>query len=106
MAGRDYRLANRAILDLQEIAEYLAERSETAAERVFSGLHETFSEIARSEGIGTSLDRYRPGLRMSIGNRPAQKYVIFHRATGDRVMITRVLHAARNWIAVLAEDEE
>ncbi len=105
MAGRGYRLTDRAILDLQEIADYLADLSESAADNVIDALHDTFGAVARDHGIGTSLERYRLGLRMSIGNRPAHKYAIFYRAPGERVMIIRVLHAARDWVAMLADSE-
>ena len=89
MAAKGYRLADRAILDLQEIADYLTERSASASDDLMASLHETFRAVARDDGIGTSLDRYRPGLRMSIGSRPAHNYVVFYRVSNDRVTVTR-----------------
>lgn len=106
MAAKGYRLADRAILDLQEIADYLAERSMPASDHVMATLHETFRAVARDHGIGTSLDRYRPGLRMSVGSRPAHNYVFFYRVSNDRVTVTRVLHAARDWISLLQDEIE
>jgi len=105
MAGRGYRLTDRAILDLQEIVEYLSERSHSASDHVLDALYDTFGTIAQSDGMGTSLERHRPGLRMSIGIRPAHKYAIFHREASERILITRVLHGARNWTALLEQDE-
>jgi plasmid stabilization system protein ParE len=100
-----YRLSDRAILDLKEISDYFGTRSESAADRVLESLHDTFEAVARDHGIGTSLDHYRAGLRMSLSMRPAHNYVVFYRVADGRVLVTRVLHAARDWISSLADDQ-
>jgi toxin ParE1/3/4 len=104
MSGRKYRLTNRAISDLEEIAEYLSERSTAACVRVLESLHETFRIVAQDPAIGESLDHYRFGVRKSMGIRPAHNYVIIYSVQNDQVSITRVLHSARDWVA-LVQDE-
>jgi plasmid stabilization system protein ParE len=105
VARSGYCLSDRAVLDLQEIADYLGERSESAADRVLDSLHDTFEAVAQDHGIGSSLDHYRPGLRMPLGLRPAHNYVVFYRVVDGQVLVPRVLHATRDWISSLADDE-
>ena len=99
-----YRLTNRAIADLEEIAVYLSERSTSAAVRVLESLQETFRIIAQNPAIGERLDHYRTGTRKSMGIRPAHNYVVIYRVLNDRVSITRVLHSARDWVALVQDD--
>jgi plasmid stabilization system protein ParE len=106
MAGAGYRLSDRAIADLQEIADYLGERSELASDRVIAAIHSTFRTVAHDHGIGTGLEHLHPGLRMTLGTRPAQNYVVFYRVVDSRVEFTRILHSARDWIALLPQDDE
>lgn len=98
-----YRLADRAIADLEEIADYLSERSASATVRVLESLHETFRIVAQDPAIGESLDHYRPGVRKSMGIRPAHNYVVIYSVLDDRVSITRVLHSARDWVALVQD---
>jgi plasmid stabilization system protein ParE len=106
MAAAKYRLTNRAILDLQKVTVYLTERSESAAVHVLESLHQTFQSIAQSPAIGESLDHYRPGTRKLMGTRPAQNYVVIYRIENDRIAISRVLHAARDWVPLVVQDAD
>jgi plasmid stabilization system protein ParE len=99
----EYRLTNWAILDLQEIADYLSERSLSASAGAIESLYETFQIVAQNPVIGESLDHYRPGMRKSMGILPAQNCVVVYRVLSDRVAITRVLHAVRDWVSLIQE---
>src|SRR3972149_6373834 len=101
MATYGYRISRPAIADLEEISDYLSLRSVSAAERVIDSLHDTFRVIARDREIGTSLENLRPGLRMSLGSKPADNFMVFYYLVSDGVMFSRVLHSARAWSALL-----
>jgi plasmid stabilization system protein ParE len=87
------------------ISDYLADRSPSAADRVIDALTDTFRLIARDREIGSSLENLRPGLRMFMGSKPADNYIVFYYLVPDGVMISRVLHTARDWSAVLIVEE-
>jgi plasmid stabilization system protein ParE len=106
MRASKYRLTNRAILDLQEIADYLSDRSTSASSNVVESLYETFRTVAQNPAIGESLDHYRAGMRKSMGIRPAHSYIVVYRELRGRVAITRVLHAARDWVALVQEQTD
>jgi toxin ParE1/3/4 len=105
MVTKGYRVSRAAFADLDSISDYLAEGSLAAADRVIDALSDTFRSIAHDREIGTSLTNLRPGLRMSMGAKPADKYVVFYYVESDGVMISRVLHSARDWSPLLIEDD-
>jgi plasmid stabilization system protein ParE len=105
MATNGYRISRAATADLESISDYLAERSPVVADRVIDALNDTFRLIAHDREIGTSLTNLRPGLRMSIGAKPADKYIVFYYVVSDGVMISRVLHSARDWSPLLIAEE-
>jgi plasmid stabilization system protein ParE len=105
MATCGYRISRPAIADLESISDYLAERSLAAADRVIDALNDTFRSIARDREIGTSLENLRPGLRMSIGSKPADKFIVFYYLVSDGVMVSRVLHSSRDWSPLLIAEE-
>lgn len=97
MAHRKYRLSRRAIADLEEIAEYLGNHSPKASGRVIQALYRTFDSLSKSPEIGTSMHNMRPGLRMLVPSKPAANYIIFFYAERPGILISDVIHAARNW---------
>jgi plasmid stabilization system protein ParE len=38
---------------------------------------------------------------MSLGSKPAENFIVFYYLVPDGVMISRVIHAARDWPAIL-----
>jgi len=101
MATYGYRLSRPAIADLEEISVFLSNRSTSAADRVIDAIRDTFRLIARDREIGTCLESMRPGLRMSLASKPADKFIVFYYLVADGVMISRVLHSARDWPEML-----
>ena len=90
--------------DLVEVYVYLAEHAgiETA-ERFLSNADESFSDLARHPGMGTTLSLLDPKL---TGLRKWQidgfeKFLIFYLPLRDGVSIVRVLHAAQDWWGLL-----
>jgi len=96
--------ASRAIFgpdvpnDLQEVVEYLAERSPSAAIRFSEVFQRTVEEILKFPGAGspkvfdeTGLD----GIR-SWRVRGFRKYLIFYRQIEGGISIIGVLHGARD----------
>lgn len=101
MASKKYRLSNQAVLDLQEIARYIGERNTDAADRVIDELSNTFRLLALNPEIGTNLDDLRQGLRVFTPPHPAHNYAIFFRRTVDGVVISDVVHSARDWMSMI-----
>jgi toxin ParE1/3/4 len=100
-----YRLSRRAIADLEQISDYLGEQNPSAADRVIDELFRTFDALAAYPKIGTSLDDLRLELRMFVPSKPAASYVVFYYPVPDGVMISGVIHAARDWIGMFSSGE-
>ncbi len=85
-------LAEAAIIDLQEIADYIARDN---PERAFSFSEELFAkieQIAERPLSFTPRDYWRPGLRSALH----YPYHIVFEVTEEQVTIARVLHGARD----------
>jgi plasmid stabilization system protein ParE len=100
-----YRLADQAVADLNEIADYLGARSPTAATNVLEALLETFELLATNPGLGTARDDLHNNIRIFVASAPADSYVICYYAFSEGVEISDVIHAARDWIGIFARDE-
>src|SRR4051812_37008641 len=105
MAARTYRLSSQAARDLEDIADYLGDRSIDAADRVLDELTRCFKLLARNPDIGTGLDEVRPGLRRFVPSRPAANYSIFFYRSAEGVIISDVVHSARDWVGMLTRGE-
>jgi toxin ParE1/3/4 len=102
MATPRYRLARRVVADLERIADYIGERNPAAADRVIHELFRTFDSLAVNPELGASMDDLRPGLRMIVPSSPAANYLIFYRIVSDGVSVSNVIHAARDWVALMS----
>jgi toxin ParE1/3/4 len=78
--------------DLSEIWEYIAEDSETAADKTLRAIHAQCHVLGQYPKIGRDRSDIVPGVR----SFPVGKCLIFYRETGQGVEIIRVLHGARN----------
>jgi toxin ParE1/3/4 len=105
MARPIYRLSRLAVSDLEQIADYLGERNPTAADRVIDELFRSFDALSTDPGIGMSLEELRPELRMLMPTKPAASYLIFYYKVPDGVLVSRVLHAARDWMGMFSSGE-
>lgn len=83
------RLAER---DLEEIADYIARDD---PRRALSFIDELRRQCARIADTPKAFSA-RPGLGAGVRSSPYGRYVIFFRASKDRVLILRVLHGVRD----------
>ena len=88
-----YVLGRDAERDLDDLWEYIARDSVTAADRLISEIFEAFEALARNPGIGhkrEDLTKF-PVLFWPVGN-----YLIIYRAVGSLVEIIAIVHGKRD----------
>ncbi|WP_020178028.1 type II toxin-antitoxin system RelE/ParE family toxin [Methylopila sp. M107] len=84
------RLTPRAVRELAEIGDYVAERNPVGAARVEAEIRAAFNLIAEHPLVGRSLER---GVRrFALPNYP---YLIFYRVSGESAEVLSIRHAAR-----------
>jgi toxin ParE1/3/4 len=84
-----FQLSNRALADLDSIAEYTVRTWNVAqAERYLAQLEVASQQLADTPGLGRRCEHIRPGLwRME-----AHSHVLFFRRHGDDIPVCRILH--------------
>ena len=82
----------RALSDLLEIWEYIAEDSEPRADAFIDTINAKIQALAAGPGMG----RERGELGDGIRSFPVGRYVIFFRSFQNGIEIVRVLHGARD----------
>jgi plasmid stabilization system protein ParE len=87
----------QALVDLVEIAEYLAERDATVADRFLDSFETTIETLRRSPKIGTlrASDRYGD-IRMWFIDG-FERCLIFYTEGASEIVILRLLHASRDY---------
>lgn len=91
--------------DLVDIFVYLGRKSPRAADRFLAAVERTFAQLASRPGVGAPHETDDPdfdAVRVSPVTR-FRSYLIFYRATADRLEVLRVLHAARDVDRALAD---
>jgi toxin ParE1/3/4 len=83
---------DEAIADLNDIHDYIAQHSPTAAARVIGEINERCDLLADNPMMGRS----RPEFGRDVRSFPSGAYIIFYRPAEDSVEILRVIHGARN----------
>ena len=91
MANRIIRTP-RAKLDLIEIWEFIAEDSESAADRLLDRLDQVLAMLRDNPLAG----RARPELAPEIRSHPVGNYVLFYRPIPDCIELVRVLSGYRD----------
>ena len=92
-----YVVSPRARADLDEIWDYVAEDSPSAADRLLATFEEKLLLLAKQPLLGQSRDELRPGIRSFVVGR----YVVYYQLADDRIRVVRVLHGARDVDALL-----
>lgn len=82
----------QALRDLAEIWSYIADDSETQADRFLEGLDKSLALWATQPSMGRRRDELVAGLR----SLPHGRYVVFALPHPDGIEVVRVLHAARD----------
>lgn len=94
---RSVRILQAAVRDLEAIHEYTVDRFGSAqAIRYVSGLREAFERLVHFPGLGVEVN---PDLDVRVWHY--ERHRIVYRATSEAVVISRVIHAARNVDLVL-----
>jgi len=91
----------RALIDLAEIWDYIAEDSTARADTFSALIDDKFHALARRPGIG----RARPELGKDIRSFVVGQYVVLYLPLPNGIDVIRVLHGARD-IAEIFRDEE
>ena len=87
-----YRLTGAAHRDLVESWEYIANDSETAADRFIESLKERCELLGRNPRVGRLRAEVHPELRsFSYG-----EYLIYYRVARPGVQIIRIVHGRRD----------
>ena len=82
-----------AKVDLLEILDYIAERNEQAANRLFDRIGQDLEHAAEHPYLFKSSQRV-PGLR-EIVTHP--NYIIFYQVTATSIKVVNVVHARREF---------
>jgi toxin ParE1/3/4 len=87
-------ISERAVADLEEIAEYIARDNSRRAATFVSELEAKCAAISLAPETYPTREKLAPGLRMAVHGR----YLIFFRDLSgeDTVRVERILHGARN----------
>ncbi|BBK36924.1 hypothetical protein STAQ_20020 [Allostella sp. ATCC 35155] len=86
-----YRLAPRAVADLEEITDYVAAENPQAARWLLVAIERRFEQLASQPWSGVARDDIAPGIRHLVAGR----YLALYRVTDDDVVILRILHGRR-----------
>ena len=83
-------VTSTAILDMDEIQDYIARDRPDVARRWIKRTMDEFKRLAKNPGLGEARDDVRPEMRsISHGS-----YVFYFRPSVNVLAITRVLHGA------------
>jgi len=91
------RITEQAEADMEEIWEYLAQRNETAADRLLDGI----LQRARLHVQFPLMGRLRDDLDLDLRSFVVSPYVVFYRPIDDTIEVLRVLHGARDVDAIM-----
>ena len=98
----DLQISPAAEADLDDIWDYVATDNPTAADRLIDSLSAQFEALAQFPGIGRRRDDIQPGSRsFAFG-----KYVIYYNMIGQSLVISRVLHGARDIKTIFSNGAE
>jgi len=95
----------RALMDLDEIAEYIGRSNPRAALRFLDAFDQTVAKLAPMPGLGSPYESSHPRLQQVriLPIAGFKKYWVFYRPWKNRIEVLRVLHCARDLDAALEE---
>ena len=85
----------RAARDLEEIGDYIARDNPLRAVSFLNELLETCGKIAAAPLSFEARPDIGPNIRRTVPGR----YLIFYTVQPSAVLVERILHGARNWVA-------
>jgi len=89
------RYSKRALADLDEIWNYIAQRSGSMdiADRVLDSITQTLIKLRSNPNLGRSRASYQDPHLRSI---PTGRYIVYYRVTAGLVKVFRVFHGSRD----------
>jgi plasmid stabilization system protein ParE len=98
-----YQLTPRALSDLSDIWEYIAEDSADAANRVESAILSACASLARYPSLGSKRNEITPlPVRLWTVTR-YPNFIVVYRPNTEPLQVIAVLHGERNLKAILEE---
>jgi toxin ParE1/3/4 len=100
-----YNLRHRASIDIDEIADYIAQRNVGAGRRFITAVRRELEFLAEFPNVGAvrvATSRRLKGLR-SWPIKKFRNYLIFYLVHPDHIEVLRVLHGARNLEKLIGE---
>ena len=97
-----YWLSMHARKDLKAIYRYIAAHNASAAGNLRRIFYKKFELLAAHPLLGEACDHIVKGIRTF----PAGNYVIFYRPGKTRLEILHIIHAARDYAAVIRHRDE
>ncbi|NNC87593.1 MAG: type II toxin-antitoxin system RelE/ParE family toxin [Akkermansiaceae bacterium] len=88
----DVIISERAIADLDEIWDYIAEDSVRSADQVIDRIHRRCLYLGDHPEIGMKRDDLQPGLRRILEGR----FAIFYRSRAGVLEVVRILRGERD----------
>ncbi|MBP0617560.1 type II toxin-antitoxin system RelE/ParE family toxin [Jiella mangrovi] len=88
--------------DLEAIADYIASDNPKRALSFVSDLRKICIDLAATPQAYPRLLRYRD---FEVRRRSHGNYLIFYRINGERIEILHIIHAARDYEAILFPDD-
>lgn len=97
----------QAILDLQEVSDYLYQFSPTAASGFLHAAESTIQFLETSPGLGRAC-RFRDSALVGVRKRLIRgtKYLVYYRPIEEGIEVLRVLHGARDVGRILGESDD
>ncbi|QPC92234.1 type II toxin-antitoxin system RelE/ParE family toxin [Mesorhizobium sp. INR15] len=87
-----YRLLPQALIDLEDIGDYIAGQNPNAAVRLVDALEQRWNLLTLHPSSGAPRNDIAPGIRHLIMG----EYLTLYRVGDDAIEIIRVLHGKRN----------
>jgi addiction module RelE/StbE family toxin len=87
------RYTETALIEIDEIFEYISERNASAAKRVVARVEQTIRNLGDFPEMAQASDE--PGVRrMPVSRYP---FIVLYTISADEVVILHVRHGARQW---------
>ncbi len=95
-----YSFSDTAILDLDEICDYIAVQNSKAASQLFDRIRQKCKLVANFPNMGKSYSRLEPNLREFI----VEDYIVFYYPTPDGINIAIVVSGYRDLEDLFLDD--
>ena len=95
-----YSFSDDAVRDLDEICEYVARNSPSAASKLFDAIRSRCKLVAGFPNMGKSYERLSPRLRGFV----VEDYIVFYYPREDGINVARVVSGYRDLEPLFSEE--